>query len=59
MVEGINKQKEVNMPYSTCGKSIVDVVKGNGADWVNLLNIVFSLWHLKVYFFLDRGLGSK
>ena len=29
------------MPYSTCGKSIVDVVKGNGVDWVNLLNIVF------------------
>ena len=26
---------------TTCGKSIVDVVKGNGVDWVNLLNIVF------------------
>ena len=31
----------VNMPYFTCGERIVDVVKGNGIDGVNLLNVIF------------------
>ena len=25
---------------TTCGKRVVDVVKGDGVDWVNLLNVV-------------------
>lgn len=28
------------MSHVTCGKRVVDVVEGDGVDWVNLLNVV-------------------
>lgn len=35
------RSAQARVSYFTCGKRIVDIVEGNGVDWVNLLNVVF------------------